>query len=499
MSLNFPILSAAIIIPAFTAVLLLCTNSGKKPERVTIDKYIAILGAVLTLITTRILLLDFDRNHFGYQFVEFYSGLSSIGLDLHLGVDGISVFFIFLTALLSLICILISFTSVVKKVKEFLICFLILESLTIGVFSSLNLLLFYICFEAILIPMYLIIGIWGGPERIYASFKFFLYTLFGSILFLLVIIFLFQEFGTLSIPALTKLAPTFATEVQIYLWLASFLAFAVKVPMWPVHTWLPDAHVQAPTAGSVILAGILLKVGAYGFLRVSLPMLPDASIFFSPYVLALSALAVIYASLVAIAQTDMKKMIAYSSVAHMGYVTGGIFSFSSEGLSGAITQMISHGVVSSALFIVVGVLYDRLHTKEIAKYGGVASKMPVLASLFMVFVLAAVGLPGTSGFVGEFYSITAIFKANAVLGAISASGVIFGAIYMLRLYREVMLGEITNSEISSFKDLTKLELISLMPLAFLAILFGFYPSYITNIFAPEVTELVKLFQVGLGQ
>jgi NADH-quinone oxidoreductase subunit M len=339
--------------------------------------------------------------------------------------------------------------------------------------------------------MYLIIGIWGGTNRIYATLKFFLYTLFGSVLFLIVIIYLFSNFGTLSMPSLVQLAPKLSFEVQSYLWIAAFIAFAVKVPMLPFHTWLPDAHVQAPTAGSVILAGILLKIGAYGFLRVSLPMFPEASRYYSEFVLVLSVAAIIYASLVAIAQTDMKKMIAYSSVAHMGYVTAGIFSFNPQGMTGAIMQMISHGIVSSGLFMVVGVLYDRLHTKEISSYGGVAAKMPNLAFIFMVLTLSSIGLPGTSGFVGEFYSIIGLYKSGWYYAALATLAVILGAIYMLRLYRNVMLGTISNEKIQKFSDLTAREIFCLAPLAIATIIFGIFPSLITRYFTNEVLLLLN--------
>ena len=363
---NFPILLITILLPLFSAAfIMLFVKQSMNPAKVLYSKYVTVLSSVLTFICSSYLIANFDFSG-GYQYVEKYEWMKSIGLDIELGVDGISVFFVFLTALLTIICIAISMLSITKNIKEFLVCFLILEGLSIGVFCSTNLLLFYIFFEAILIPMYIIIGVWGGENRVYATIKFFLYTLLGSVLFLVNIIYLFTEFGTLSIPALVKLAPTLDHNVQIYLWLAAFVAFAVKVPMPPFHTWLPDAHVQAPTAGSVMLAGILLKIGGYGFIRVSLPMFPYPSYEFAPIVMGLSVFAIIYGSFVAIAQKDMKKMIAYSSIAHMGYVTAGIFSFTLEGMTGAIFQMISHGVTSSALFMVVGVLYDRLHTKVIA-------------------------------------------------------------------------------------------------------------------------------------
>lgn len=488
---KFPILLLTILMPLVSAIFLaLFVKQSRNPAKVLYAKYVAALSSVLTLVSAIFLVVNFDIGT-GYQYSENYIFLPSMGLEIELGIDGFSVFFVLLTAILTVICISVSMFSITKNIKEFLICFLLLESFSIGVFCSTNLLLFYIFFEAILIPMYLIIGIWGGTNRIYATLKFFLYTLFGSVLFLIVIIYLFNNFGTLSMSSLVKLAPKLSFDVQSYLWIAAFIAFAVKVPMLPFHTWLPDAHVQAPTAGSVILAGILLKIGAYGFLRVSLPMFPEASRYYSEFVLVLSVAAIIYASLVAIAQTDMKKMIAYSSVAHMGYVTAGIFSFNPQGMTGAVMQMISHGIVSSGLFMVVGVLYDRLHTKEISSYGGVATKMPNLAFIFMVLTLSSIGLPGTSGFIGEFYSIIGLYKSGWYYAALATLAVILGAIYMLRLYRNVMLGAISNEKIQKFSDLTAREMFCLAPLAIATIIFGIFPSLITRYFTNEVLLLLN--------
>jgi NADH-quinone oxidoreductase subunit M len=487
---NFPILLILICLPIVSALFIMAfVKHSRNPRKIFYSKYVTMLSSVLTFVCSIFLLLDFDIKP-GYQFIENYSLIESMDLTISFAVDGISIFFIFLTTLLTLISLIISMFSISKNVKEFLVLFLLLEGLSIGVFSTTNLLLFYIFFEAILIPMYFIIGIWGGENRVYAAFKFFLYTLVGSVLFLIVIIFMHTKFGTLSMLELAEKAPSLDYNTQIILWLAAFAAFAVKVPMTPFHTWLPDAHVQAPTSGSVILAGILLKVGAYGFIRISLPMMPLASVLFAPFVVALSVFAIIYASFVAIAQTDMKKMIAYSSVAHMGYVTAGIFSMNEEGVNGAIFQMISHGLVSSALFMVVGVLYERLGTKEISKYGGVAAKMPKLAFYFMILTLASVGLPGTSGFIGEFYSLAGIFKFNIYLGALAAFGVVYGAIYMLRLYRSVMLGNITNIEVEKFSDLSAREIICFMPLIFLSILIGVFPSIVTSYFAGDVHNII---------
>lgn len=488
---KFPILLLIIIIPLMSAIFLAAfVKQSLNPAKVLYAKYVAVLSSVMTLVCSIFILIDFDHKG-GYQYYEIYSLIPSIGLEIELALDGFSVLFVFLTSLLTIIAISISMYSITKHIKEFLICFLLLEAFSIGVFSSVNLLLFYIFFEALLIPMYLVIGIWGGQDRIYASIKFFLYTLFGSVLFLIDIVYLFSQFGTLSMPLLAQHAPHLPLNVQIYLWLAAFIAFAVKVPMFPFHTWLPDAHVQAPTAGSVILAGILLKVGAYGFLRVSINMFTLASIYFSEYVMILSVFAIVYASLVAIAQTDMKKMIAYSSVAHMGYVTAGIFSFTEIGISGAMMQMLSHGIVSSALFIVVGFLYDRLHTKEIAAYGGVAEKMPNLAVFFMIFTFSSIGLPGTSGFVGEFYSIIAMYHVGWCYTFFACFAMVFGAIYMLRLYRNVMLGEIKNSEINAFTDISAREYCCLAPLAFLTIIIGIFPSILSSYYVNDIVSLIN--------
>ncbi len=489
---NFPILLITVLLPLISALyIIIFVKQSKNPAKALFAKYVAILSSSLTLVSSLYLVGHFNNQALSYQYVEHYPWIQSIGLDISLGLDGISVFFVFLTALLTFISIMVSMYSITKNIKEFLVCFLLLECFSIGVFCSTNLLLFYIFFEAILIPMYLIIGIWGGKDRIYATVKFFLYTLFGSVLFLIVIVFLFNKFATLSMQELSNLAPSLPQETQAYLWVATFIAFAVKVPMFPLHTWLPDAHVQAPTGGSVILAGILLKVGAYGFLRISLPMLPLASEYFAPFMLALSITGIIYASLVAIAQTDMKKVIAYSSIAHMGFVTAGIFSFTIEGITGAITQMISHGIVSSALFIAVGFLYDRLHTKEISAYGGVAAKMPIFASFVMIFVLSSIGLPGTSGFIGEFFAIIGIYRINFYYALFAATSMVLGAIYMLRLYRNVMLGTITNDKIHHFEDISGREILCLLPLILLTIFMGLYPNFFIKFYENKVISIIE--------
>jgi len=492
--LDLPILSISILLPLFSALYITFFISQSRSERKQIYAvYVAILSSVLTLIATTYLLFSFDKYQDSFQFVERYRWIDKIGLEYFVGVDGLSLFFIFLTALLSLVCIVASLFTIKKYIKEFLLCFLLLESFCIGAFSSLNLLLFYGFFEVILIPMYIIIGVWGGENRIYAAVKFFLYTFWGSVFFLLALIYIYTQTGTFNIIELSTLLPQLPCGVQKILWIAMFISFAVKVPIPPFHTWLPDAHVQAPTAGSVMLAGILLKLGGYAFLRISLPMFPSASEAFSEYVIWISSFAVVYASLVAYVQTDMKKMIAYSSVAHMGYVTGGIFSFTEKGINGAIFQMISHGLISSALFLVVGILYDRHHTKEISKYGGVAASMPILATLFMIAMLGSIGLPGLSGFIGEFLSIAGIYEVNPLMGVICAFGVVLGAIYMLKLYKAVIFGQVTNQDVARFEDLYLYEKAALIPLIILVIYIGIFPSDVLRIIQLPVIKIADLY------
>jgi len=458
----------------------------------------ALVWTGLTFLFSLQLLPAFDGTSPAFQFVEKAPWFEGYNINYHLGIDGISLWLVMLTTFLMPICILCSWKSVKTRVAEFMALFLILESLVIGTFVSLDLLLFYIFFEAVLIPMYLIIGIWGGQNRIYAAYKFFLYTLAGSVLFLLALLYLYFTFGTTDIPTLIAQAPSMGLGVQKWLWLALFASFAVKVPMWPVHTWLPDAHVQAPTAGSVILAGILLKLGAYGFLRFSLPMLPEASHYYADFVFVLSIVAVVYTSLVALVQEDMKKLIAYSSVAHMGFVTLGIFSFTQQGVDGAVFQMISHGLVSGALFLCVGVVYDQLHTRDIAKYGGVVNRMPYFAAFFMVFTMASAGLPATSGFVGEILVIVGSYQAAPWATAWAATGLILGATYMLWLYKRVVFGEITNPEVNHMVDASPREWLYFIPLIVGVIWLGVHPTSITRSIAPSVKQLLAQVTPAAG-
>ncbi len=486
---NFPILSLLTFLPIAAAVLLLPIKSKNYKN----FYHFGLLISFVTFALSIKLLLSFDKSNAGFQFVEMFQLMQTQGFKYYMGIDGISVLLIILTTFLVPICLAISLNSITNRVKEYVICFLLLEGFVIGSFCALDLLLFYVFFEAMLIPMFLIIGIWGGAQRIYAAYKFFLYTLFGSVLFLIAIIYIYVQTGSTDIITLKTALPALGLEQQKWLWLAFFVSFAIKVPMFPFHTWLPDAHVQAPTAGSVILAGILIKLGAYAMIRFQLPFFPEASHFFANFVFALSTIAIIYGSLVALMQEDMKKMIAYSSVAHMGFVTMGIYSFTRQGIDGAMMQMISHGLVSAALFMCVGVIYDRLHTKQIAEFGGIAHKMPNFALLAMIFTMGSVGLPGTSGFVGEFLAIVGTFQASKIVAIISAIGVVLGACYMLWLYKRVLFGEITNPKIEKLSDVNAVELGSLSVIAALVILFGVMPNLILSYFEQPLLVLLKLF------
>tara|TARA_B100000579_G_scaffold343800_1_gene296135 strand:+ start:319 stop:1803 length:1485 start_codon:yes stop_codon:yes gene_type:complete len=469
---DIPILSLTIFLPLLGAIVILLIKDDE--NSINNIKKVALLTSVGVFLLSLFIWLQFENSNPGYQFQEKFRWFNDFNFYYHIGIDGISLFMVILSTFLTPLCILASWESIKKRVKEYMIAFLILETVMIGMFSSVDILLFYIFFEVVLIPMYLIIGIWGGDRRIYASFKFFLYTLLGSVLMLIAIIAIYRLTNSMSIEDLQ--GNYFAKNVQMYLWLAFFASFAVKIPMWPFHTWLPDAHVEAPTAGSVILAGVLLKMGGYGFIRFSLGMLPEASEYFSPLVMTLSIVAVVYTSLVALAQTDIKKLIAYSSVAHMGLVTIGIFIVNAQGLEGAMIQMISHGVVSGALFLCVGVIYDRMHTRDINFYGGLVNRMPIYATVFMIFMLGSVGLPGTSGFIGEFLVIVGAFKYSSIVVIGSATGIVLSAVYMLYLYKRIIFGEMSNEKLSEILDLNNREKIILIPLAIAVIFIGIFPN-----------------------
>ncbi|MFL2817914.1 MAG: NADH-quinone oxidoreductase subunit M [Alphaproteobacteria bacterium] len=493
--MNWPILSTLIIIPLIGCITILLINSTDDIGKRNI-KLVSLYASIVNFLISIILWVNFDKLSPDFQFVERYAWLSE-NITYYIGVDGISIFLIILTTFLMPFCILISWNSVKDKIKEYMIAFLVLETLMIGVFSALDLVVFYLFFEACLIPMFLIIGIWGGVRRVYATFKFFLYTLSGSVLMLIAIIYIYIVTGTTDIVKLDTYL--FDYSIQTWLWLAFFISFAVKIPMFPVHTWLPDAHVEAPTAGSVILAGVLLKMGGYGLLRFSIPLFPVASYVFMDFVFVLSVIAIIYTSFIAIAQEDIKKLIAYSSVAHMGFVTMGIFTFTEQGIQGAIFQMLSHGFISSALFLSVGVVYDRMHTREISVYGGVVRKMPIYASFFLVFTMANIGLPGTSGFVGEFLTLIGAFKVDIYVALFATTGVILSAVYALWLYKRVFLGQIINDKLNVLEDISSRELFILAPFVLLIILFGFYPNMIIELTAESSTNLINNYNYSLEQ
>ncbi|MCO6177896.1 NADH-quinone oxidoreductase subunit M [Ciceribacter sp. RN22] len=490
---DWPILSTVTFLPLVGVALLLLTREDTALGRRNI-RNVALLTTVFTFVVSLFIWTGFDNSNPGFQMVEKHAWLGT-GISYHVGVDGISMLFVILTTLLMPFCILASWVSVEKRLKDYMIAFLLLETLMIGVFVALDIVLFYVYFEAGLIPMFIIIGVWGGKDRVYASYKFFLYTLAGSVLMLIAIMAMYWDAGTTDITQL--LAHKFPAQMQTWLWLAFFASFAVKMPMWPVHTWLPDAHVQAPTAGSMILAGILLKLGGYGLLRFSLPMFPLASDYFAPLVYTMSVIAIIYTSLVAMMQEDMKKLIAYSSIAHMGYVTMGTFAANMQGVQGAIFQMLSHGFVSAALFFCVGVIYDRLHTREIAAYGGLVNNMPKYAVAFMVFTMANVGLPGTSGFIGEFLTLIGVFRANTWVALFAATGVILSAAYALWLYRRVVFGALEKESLKAMLDLSLREKFILYPLIALTIFFGVYPAPIFDATAASVELLVNNYSAAL--
>jgi len=484
------LLSLVTFLPLVGAGFILTTR-GDEAVVARNARNIALWTSLIDFALSLLLWLQFDPNTADFQFVERADWVTLGGFQFayHMGIDGISLFFVLLSTLLTLLSIVSAWEVIQFRVKEFMIAFLVLETLMVGIFCALDFVLFYMFFEGVLIPMFLIIGIWGGSNRIYSAFKFFLYTFLGSILMLLGVIAVYFETGTTDITV--ALTHAFPAGLQKWLWLAFFASFAVKVPMWPVHTWLPDAHVEAPTAGSVILAGILLKLGGYGFVRFSLPMFPLASSFFTPLIFTLSVIAVIYTSLVALAQIDMKKLVAYSSVAHMGLVTMGTFAVTSEGVDGAIIQMLSHGLVSAALFLCVGVLYDRLHTHEIMRFGGLVERMPAYAFVFMVFTLAAVGLPGTSGFVGEFLILLGTFRVSTLYTTLAATGMFLGVAYMLYLYRRVIFGTITRAELRGMLDLSPREKAVFAPLLVLVLWMGFYPNSFLRPIQASVDHLVQ--------
>ena len=498
------LISLITFLPLLAAAILAFLLRGDDEAAQKNAKWLALIATSATFVVSIFLMAGFEPQNPDFQFVEEYDWI--LGLKYKVGVDGISILFVMLTTFLMPL-VIASAWNVTTRVKEYMIAFLVLETLMIGVFVALDLVLFYLFFEAGLIPMFLIIGIWGGKERIYASFKFFLYTFLGSVLMLVAMIAMFVDAGTTDIPSLLR--HNFGSETftlmgmqvvggaQTLMWLAFFASFAVKMPMWPVHTWLPDAHVQAPTAGSVVLAAILLKMGGYGFLRFSLPMFPVASDLLAPLVLWMSAIAVVYTSLVALAQHDMKKLIAYSSVAHMGFVTMGIFAANQQGLDGAIFQMISHGFISGALFLCVGVIYDRMHTREIDAYGGLVNRMPAYALIFMLFTMANVGLPGTSGFVGEFLTLMGAFQVNTWVAAVAATGVILSAAYALWLYRRVVMGDLIKESLKSITDMTTREKAIFAPLIVMTLLLGVYPALVTDVIGPSVSALVEGYETAL--
>jgi NADH-quinone oxidoreductase subunit M len=491
---GFPLLSLLTWLPLVGGAVILSVR-GDEATVAANARWTALWTSLIVFALSLLLWVRFDQADPGFQFVETAAWLPQWGITYKLGVDGISVLFVLLSTALTPVCIVASWDSITVRVREFMLAFLVLETMMVGMFAALDFVVFYMFFEGVLIPMYFIIGVWGGPRRVYAAIKFFLYTLAGSVLMLLALLLMWFIAGTTDIP--TLLHTSFPASMQTWLFLAFLASFAVKVPMWPVHTWLPDAHVEAPTAGSVILAGVLLKMGAYGFLRFSVPMLPAASASLAPLIFALSVTAVIYTSYVALAQQDMKKLIAYSSVAHMGVVTIGIFTFNVQGISGALFQMLSHGVVSGALFLCVGVIYDRMHTREISRYGGLADRMPAYAFVFMLFTMASIGLPGTSGFVGEFLVLVGAFKVNFWLALLGSLGMILGAAYMLYLYRRVIFGVLVRPDLRDILDLSPREVAIFAPLVFLTLWMGIYPSSFSGFWDASVGAMVERHQAAL--
>ena len=494
--IDWPIISVTIFLPLIGSLIIFLIKEDETTSNNI--KWAALWTSIGTFVLSCLIWFQFDHSTSQYQLVEKYKWFNDFNFYYHVGVDGISLFMILLSTFLTPFCILASWENIKKRIKEYMIAFLFLETVMIGMFCSIDILLFYVFFEAVLIPMFLIIGIWGGERRIYASFKFFLYTLLGSVLMLIAIIFIYQKTNSMNINFLQG-NYFFSKKVQIYLWLAFFASFAVKIPMWPFHTWLPDAHVEAPTAGSVILAGVLLKMGGYGFIRFSLGILPEASAFFMPLIIILSSIAIIYTSLVALAQEDIKKLIAYSSVAHMGIVTIGIFIVNQQGLEGAMIQMISHGIVSAALFLCVGVIYDRMHTRNINFYGGLVNKMPKYSIMFMLFVLASIGLPGTSGFIGEFLVILGAFQKNSFIALFAALGIILGAIYMLYLYKKIIFGTLENEKLKEILDLNLREKLILYPLVLAVIIIGIFPNIFLDPMRMSIEQIIINYEFANGK
>jgi NADH-quinone oxidoreductase subunit M len=492
---GFPILSLITWLPLVGCLCIMMVR-GDEETIASNARWTALWTSLLVFVLSLVLWVKFDPSEPGFQFNERIAWLPEYKVGYSMGVDGISVLFVLLSTLLTPICILSAWEVIQTRVREFMMSFLILETMMVGMFAAADFVVFYVFFEGVLVPMYLIIGVWGGPRRVYSAIKFFLFTLTGSVLLLLAMIAMWVQAGTTDIAVL--LHTTFPAGMQNWLFLAMFASFAVKLPMWPVHTWLPDAHVEAPTAGSVILAGVLLKMGAYGFLRFSVPMLPEASAVFAPFMFTLSVVAVIYTSLVALAQEDMKKLIAYSSIAHMGVVTIGIFTFNVQGISGALFQMLSHGIVSAALFLVVGVIYDRIHTHEIARFGGLGDRMPGYALVFMLFMMATNGLPGTSGFVGEFLVIIGSLQVNFWLALLGGMGMILGAAYMVYLYRRIIFGRITRDDLRNVLDLSPREWVVFAPLIVLTLWMGIYPSSFTSYFDATVGAMVQNHTAALA-
>ena len=491
--MNFPILSSLILLPTIGSLFLFFSKD--KPNNNQTIKYVALFTSIVNFLISIYLWYQFDPTTSDFQFVEDRQWIKGF-INYKVGIDGISILFIVLTTFITPLCILSVNNTVKNRLRDFLIAILIMESFMIGVFCALDLVIFYLFFEAGLIPMFLIIGIWGGPRRVYSAFKFFLYTLLGSVLMLVAIISIYWINGTTDVVKLYELG--IDTKYQNLLWLAFFSSFAVKTPMWPVHTWLPDAHVEAPTAGSVLLAAILLKMAGYGFIRFSLGLFPEASETFTPLIYTLSVIAIIFTSLIALMQEDMKKLIAYSSVAHMGFVTLGIFTIQQQGIEGSIIQMISHGLVSAALFLCVGVVYDRMHSRLISTYGGIVTIVPKYAVLFMIFTLAALGLPGTSGFIGEFLILMGAFKDNFLVAVLASLGVILGAAYMLWLYKRVVFGKLVNEDLKQLTDLNKSEIIILISLAIPTLFFGFYPEPLMNTIEVSVKNLIDMYNLNIN-